>query len=131
MPPERDWRAPPDEAGDDALQYSDIAIGYLSRNARYRADYIRALNRVKRGATSADEATSALVNRWGVSFHAAPASAFALSSAAFSSAVCASAAPAVEVPSPSGAEGEQAVSERASRVVSTRRMGESWLRAAL
>jgi len=76
MPPERDWRAPPDEAGDDALQYSDIAIGYLSRNARYRADYIRALNRVKRGATSADEATSALVNRWGISFHAAPASAF-------------------------------------------------------
>ena len=43
MPPEKDWRAPPDEAGDDALQYSDIAIGYLGRNARYRADYRRAL----------------------------------------------------------------------------------------
>ena len=76
MPPERDWRAPPDEAGDDALQYSDIAIGYLSRSARYRADYARALGRVKRGAASADEATTALVNRWGISFHAAPASAF-------------------------------------------------------
>lgn len=76
MPPERDWRAPPDEAGDDALQYSDIAIGYLSRNARYCADYARALSRVKRGAATADEATGALVNRWGISFHAAPASAF-------------------------------------------------------
>jgi hypothetical protein len=76
MPPEKDWRAPPDEAGHDALQYSDIAIGYLSRNARYRADYTRALGRVKRGAITADEATAALVRRWGMSFHAAPASAF-------------------------------------------------------
>lgn len=76
MPPEKDWRAPPDEAGHDALQYSDIAIGYLSRNARYRADYTRALGRVKRGAITADEATAALVRRWGISFHAAPASAF-------------------------------------------------------
>ncbi|MBB6192553.1 hypothetical protein FHS51_002802, partial [Sphingobium wenxiniae] len=39
MPPEKDWRAPSDEAGDDALQYCDIAMGYLSRNTRYRADY--------------------------------------------------------------------------------------------
>jgi len=39
MPPERDWRAPPDEAGSDALAYSDIALGYLSRNPAYRADY--------------------------------------------------------------------------------------------
>lgn len=76
MPPEKDWRAPPDEAGDEALQYSDIAIGYLSRNTRYRADYTRALSRVKRGVTTADEATGALVNRWGISFYAAPASAF-------------------------------------------------------
>ncbi|WP_230280019.1 DUF2285 domain-containing protein [Altererythrobacter sp. H2] len=76
MPPERDWRAPPDEAGDEALQYSDIAIGYLSRNARYRADYTRALGHVKRGATTADEATAALVNRWGISYHAAPGAAF-------------------------------------------------------
>ncbi len=37
MPPERDWRAPPDEAGSDALAYSDIALGYLSRNPAYRA----------------------------------------------------------------------------------------------
>jgi len=46
MPPEKDWRAPPDEAGDDALQYSDIAIGYLSRNVRYRSASRRALGRV-------------------------------------------------------------------------------------
>ena len=58
MPPEKDWRAPPDEAGDDALQYSEIAIGYLGRNARYRSDYRRALGRVKRGAISADDATA-------------------------------------------------------------------------
>ena len=76
MPPEKDWRAPPDETGDDALQYSDIAIGYLGRNARYRADYRRALGRVKRGAISADEATASLVRRWGISYHAAPGSAF-------------------------------------------------------
>ena len=57
MPPEKDWRAPPDEAGNDALAYSDIAIGYLRRNPRYRADYYRALGRVKRGAITADEAT--------------------------------------------------------------------------
>ena len=76
MPPEKDWRAPPDEAGDDALQYSDIAIGYLGRNARYRADYRRALGRVKRGAISADDATAGLVRRWGISYHAAPGSAF-------------------------------------------------------
>lgn len=76
MPPEKDWRAPPDEAEDDALQYSDIAIGYVSRNDGYRADYRRALGRVKRGAISADEATAALVRRWGISFHTAPSSAF-------------------------------------------------------
>ena len=76
MPPEKDWRAPLDEAGDDALQYSDIAIGYLGRNARYRSDYRRALGRVKRGAISADDATAALVDRWGISYHAAPGAAF-------------------------------------------------------
>jgi hypothetical protein len=76
MPPEKDWRAPPDEARDDALQYSDIAIGYVSRNARYRADYLRALDRVKRGATAADDATAKLVRRWGISFHTAPSAAF-------------------------------------------------------
>ena len=41
MPPEKDWRAPPDEAGNDALAYSDIAIGYLRRNPRYRAITVR------------------------------------------------------------------------------------------
>ena len=76
MPPEKDWRAPLDEAGDDALQYSDIAIGYLSRNDHYRSEYRRALGRVKRGAISADEATAALVLRWGISYHAAPSAAF-------------------------------------------------------
>lgn len=76
MPPERNWRAPPDEAGDAALQYSDIAIGYLSRNVRYRADYRRALGRVKRGAITADEATAELIRRWGISFYAAPSAAF-------------------------------------------------------
>lgn len=76
MPPERDWRAPLDEAGDDALQYSDIAIGYVSRNSRYRVDYRRALSRVKRGATTADDATADLVQRWGISFHAAPDAAY-------------------------------------------------------
>lgn len=76
MPPEKDWRAPPEEAGDDALQYFDIAMGYLSRNVRYRADYTRALDRVKRGAVTADEATTALVRRWGISFHTAPSSAY-------------------------------------------------------
>ncbi|HEV2597747.1 DUF2285 domain-containing protein [Sphingopyxis sp.] len=76
MPPEKDWRAPLDEAGDDALAYSDIAIGYVSRNDRYRAHYRRALGRVKRGVISADEATARLVRRWGISFHAAPISAF-------------------------------------------------------
>jgi hypothetical protein len=76
MPPEKDWRAPPDEAGDDALQYSDIAIGYLSRNARYRSEYRRALDRVKRGITIADDATTKLVRRWGISFHTAPSAAF-------------------------------------------------------
>ncbi|CAH0351816.1 MULTISPECIES: DUF2285 domain-containing protein [unclassified Sphingobium] len=76
MPPEKDWRVSPDEAGDDALQYSDIAIGYVSRNEQYRTDYHRALGRVKRGAITADEATAGLVRRWGISFHAAPAFAF-------------------------------------------------------
>lgn len=76
MPPDKDWRAPLDEAGDDALQYSDIAIGYVSRNAHYRADYRRALNRVKRGKITADDATAALVQRWGISFHATPSSPF-------------------------------------------------------
>lgn len=76
MPPEKDWRVPPDEVGDDALQYSDIAIGYVSRNARYRSDYLRALDRVKRGAIVADDATTKLVRRWGISFHTAPSAAF-------------------------------------------------------
>ena len=76
MPPERDWRAPPDEAGDDALQYADIAIGYLSRNTRYRSDYARTLRKVKQGAISADDATARLVRRWGISFHAAPSAAY-------------------------------------------------------
>jgi len=76
MPSDTNWRTPAEDAGNDALQYSDIAIGYLSRNPRYQADYRRALGRVKRGAISADEATGTLVRRWGLSFHAAPASAF-------------------------------------------------------
>lgn len=76
MPPEKDWRAPPDEVWDGALQYSDIAIGYVSRNAGYRADYRRALGRVRRGAMTADDATAALVRRWGISFHTEPSSAF-------------------------------------------------------
>lgn len=76
MPPEMDWRTPPDEAGGDTLAYSDIAMGYLSRNARYRADYTRTLRKVKRGAMNADDATATLVNRWGISFHTAPEAAF-------------------------------------------------------
>ncbi len=76
MPPEKDWRVPSNEAGDDALQYSDIAIGYVSRNARYRFDYLRALDRVKRGVVAADNATAKLVRRWGISFHTAPLAAF-------------------------------------------------------
>ena len=58
MPSAKDWRTPVDETGDDALQYRDIAIGYLSRNSRYQADYVRALRRVKRREITADEATS-------------------------------------------------------------------------
>ena len=76
MPSENDWRAPPDEAGGNALAYSDIAFGYVSRNERYRAAYRRALDRVKRGAITADEATTGLLRRWGISYHAEPASAF-------------------------------------------------------
>lgn len=76
MPPEKDWRAPLDEAGDAALQCSDIAIGYLSRNARYRTDYARALGRVRRGSIPADDATDGLVRRWGISYHTAPEAAF-------------------------------------------------------
>ncbi|MEN7537310.1 DUF2285 domain-containing protein [Aurantiacibacter flavus] len=76
MPPERDWRTPPDEARDEALQYSDIAVGYLSRNANYRTEYRRAIDRVKRGAVKADDATAALVRRWGISFHTDPSAAF-------------------------------------------------------
>jgi hypothetical protein len=76
MPSDRDWRTPAAEAGNDALQYCDIAIGYLSRNPRYQADYRRALGRVKRGTASADDATATLVRRWGISFHAEPASAY-------------------------------------------------------
>jgi len=76
MPPGEDWRAPPDEAGDDALAYSDIAIGYVGRNDGYRAAYRRALERVKRGKITADDATAGLVRRWGISYLAEPASAF-------------------------------------------------------
>lgn len=76
MPPEKDWRTPTNDGGNEALEYSDIAIGYLSRNPQYRADYARALGRVKRGTIGADEATAALIHRWGLSFHASPASAF-------------------------------------------------------
>ncbi|OCC23809.1 hypothetical protein MB02_08190 [Croceicoccus estronivorus] len=76
MPPEKDWRVAPDDAGDDALQYLDIAIGYVSRNARYRADYLCALDRVKHGTVAADDATAKLVRRWGISFHTTPSAAF-------------------------------------------------------
>jgi hypothetical protein len=76
MPPGRDWRTPADEAEDETLQYPDIAIGYLSRNPRYRADYQRALDLVEKGVVDADAATADLIGRWGMSFRAAPASAF-------------------------------------------------------
>lgn len=76
MPSDTDWRTPAEEAGNDALQYSDIAIGYLSRNPRYQTDYRRALGRVRRGTISADDATGALVRRWGLSYHTAPEAAF-------------------------------------------------------
>jgi hypothetical protein len=65
-----------DDAGDGTLRYCDIAIGYLSRNPRYRAEYRRALAKVKRGVIGADAATAGLLRRWGISFHAAPASAW-------------------------------------------------------
>jgi len=76
MPPKKDWRESPSDAEDTALQYSDIAIGYLSRNDRYRTDYRLALRRVQRGMTTPDDATAALVRRWGISFHADPSVAF-------------------------------------------------------
>jgi len=72
----RDWRTPSDEAEDETLQYPDIAIGYLSRNPRYRADYQHALELVEKGVLDADAATADLVGRWGMSFRAAPAAAF-------------------------------------------------------
>lgn len=76
MPPKKDWRESPSDAENTALRYSDIAIGYLSRNDRYRADYRLALRRVQRGIISPDDATAALVRRWGISFHADPSVAF-------------------------------------------------------
>lgn len=76
MPPKKDWRVSSGDPEDTTLQYSDIAIGYLSRNDRYLADYRLALHRVKRGTISPDDATAALVQRWGISFHADPTIAF-------------------------------------------------------
>lgn len=76
MPPGRDWRTPADEAEDERLQYPDIAISYLSRNPRYRADYQHALDLVEKRLIDADAATADLVRHWGMSFRAAPAAAF-------------------------------------------------------
>lgn len=69
-----DWRnAGP---GDEPLRYPDIAMGYLSRNPRYHAEYASALRRVRRGAKSAAAMTLGLVKRWGMSFTASPDAAF-------------------------------------------------------
>ncbi len=69
-----DWRIPLEETGNAPPRYSDIAIGYVRRNPQYRAAYQHALQAVKRGRISADDATAELVRCWGISFHADPAS---------------------------------------------------------
>jgi hypothetical protein len=74
MPPLSDWRCPADWTEDSLPGYSEVAIGYASRNPDYRKDYRRALRRVAKGRASAGEATAALLRRWGATFHVDPAS---------------------------------------------------------
>lgn len=68
MPATRDWRDPITGDEDAALQSCDIAVGYLSRNPRYRRDYEAALEAVGRSDISAEAATEALIEAWGLSF---------------------------------------------------------------
>jgi hypothetical protein len=68
MPAARDWRDPIAGDEDAALQSSDIALGYLSRNPRYRQEYEAALESVGKGERSAEAATEALIETWGLSF---------------------------------------------------------------
>lgn len=67
MPGKADWRDPGNYDPDEALDWPAIAMGYLARNARYRADHTDALRRVKTGSESAATATRALIDRWGIS----------------------------------------------------------------
>ena len=72
MPAARDWRDPVAGDEDAALQGCDIALGYLSRNPRYRRDYDAALEAVGKGESSVEAATEALIETWGLSFVVSP-----------------------------------------------------------
>ncbi|HEX8419355.1 MAG TPA: DUF2285 domain-containing protein [Sphingomonas sp.] len=72
MPGEADWRDPGDYEPDEALDWPAIAMGYLARNARYRADRTDALRQVSSGIADAATATRALVDRWGISLPVDP-----------------------------------------------------------
>ncbi|HEX8418492.1 MAG TPA: DUF2285 domain-containing protein [Sphingomonas sp.] len=73
MPGEADWRDPGNYEPDEALDWPAIAMGYLARNARYRADCTDALRQVRSGIADAASATRALVDRWGISLPIDPA----------------------------------------------------------
>lgn len=55
------------------LQRHEIAMRYLHRNPDFQADYARALVAVASEASSRDDATLTLVERWGLSYVVDPA----------------------------------------------------------
>lgn len=67
----RNWREPVDTPA-HALQRLEIAMRYLARNEDFQADYAGAVSDVDSGIATADDATSRLIAKWGLSYPADP-----------------------------------------------------------
>lgn len=71
MAADKNWGEAP-EVQAKPLQRHEIAMRYLARNPDFQADYVKALEDVRRGSFTIDDATSRLIRIWGLSYPADP-----------------------------------------------------------
>ena len=68
----KDWRSPQFEEDLAKLDRGGIAFEFLRRNARYQADYAKAMKRIAAGGEERSGAIARLSRRWGVTFPCQP-----------------------------------------------------------
>lgn len=67
MPKVADWRSGAGYEPDEAMDWPQIAMGYLTRNDDYRAEHAKMAASVSAGTRTRAAATELLVERWGIS----------------------------------------------------------------